>query len=278
MQGYFAKIHLRYLLAIVVTAGLMVWQSTDAVRTGAELYGQALFWSASVTAGWLQMIVISRGVRATIGVERYPGWVLLAASALIGALPLTFQVRWMMQTIVAPELGLPAPWVTYLNVTLICTVFSLIQYLLIERWPIFEASLEQNPRPVAKTATCSENEFGAESDEATRGSDSRPPNIGLLSRRPDGLTGTIQYMQMEDHYLRVHTEGGMGLILHRMSDAVSELSGTDGLQVHKSWWVSRTEVLEVRRHNRARSILTRDGTVIPISRSFEKSVREAGWF
>jgi hypothetical protein len=119
-----------------------------------------VFWAIAVTAGWLQMILIARGVRASFGVDRYPGWVLWAATALIGAVPLTFQVRWLMDTIVAPSGGLPPPWVTYLNVTVIISVFCLLQYILIERWPLFAPSLEDagtpQPLPVAEALDASE--------------------------------------------------------------------------------------------------------------------------
>ena len=110
------QVPVRYAIAIAVTAGLMIWQSGDAVRAGMEMNALVVFWLASVTTGWLQMIVIARGVRASFGADRWPGWALLAASALIGAIPLSFEIRWMVETLVAPVRGLPPPWVTYLNV------------------------------------------------------------------------------------------------------------------------------------------------------------------
>ncbi|WP_435231040.1 hypothetical protein ACMAZE_04360 [Pseudopelagicola sp. nBUS_20] len=108
------------------------------MRAGSDFRDLALFWFGSVTIGWLQMILIAGGVRATFGADKYPGWALLITSALIGAVPLTFRVRWLVETVVAPSAGLPAPWVTYLNVCVINVLFSLIQFLLIERWPLFQ--------------------------------------------------------------------------------------------------------------------------------------------
>lgn len=259
----------RYAVAIIVTSALMVWQSTDAVRAGSDLRNHALFWFAAVSAGWLQMILIARGVRASFGTDRLPGWALLAISALVGAVPLTFQVRWLMETIVSPSAGLPPPWITYLNVCVINLVFSTIQYLLIERWPIFND--QTTDKKVVTTGAAAAPAVG----EA--GNDDRVPTISMLSRRPDGLTGQIRYLQMEDHYLRVHTEHGDGLVLHRLSDATNDLLETDGLQVHKSWWVARAAISEFRNENRKRSIIASDGTIIPIGRSFEKKLREAGW-
>ncbi len=263
MQRLRASIHLRYIAAIVVTAALMIWISINEEGSRDAIPGQVAFWSAAITAGWLQMILIARGVRASFGTERWPGWALMVATAIIGAVPLTFEVRWLLDTIVAPPQGLPPPWLTYLNVTVINLVFCLVQYLLIEGWPLFEGGEEKISSP-----------SGDQSSAVT--ADARP-TIGHLSRRPEGLSGIIQYMRMEDHYLRVFTDEGDGMTLHRMSDATRDLAQTDGMQVHKSWWVSAAAVDEIRQENRKRIIRTKDGTEIPVGRSFEGDLRDAGW-
>lgn len=268
MHKIFGSVFLRYLAAIAVTSALMIWQSTDAVRAGSDLRNHTLFWFIAVSAGWLQMILIARGVRASFGPERYPGWSLLLISALVGAVPLTFQVRWLMETIVVPEAGLPVPWITYLNVCVINLVFSVIQYLLIERWPIFDL-------PAASPQI---DNSEVNTSEPVEDVQKQIPTVALLRRRPEQLKGEIRFMQMEDHYLRVHTEYGSELVLHRMSDAVEDLADTDGQQVHKSWWVARAAVDKIHNVNRKRSIVAFDGTIIPIGRSFEKSLREDGWF
>ncbi len=261
------NLYLRYAIAIVVTASLMVWISVNEEGRFSELPEQAAFWLTAVTAGWLQMILISRGVRASFGTGRWPGWVLLIASALIGAVPITFEVRWLVQTILAPGGQLPPPWLTYLNVSVINTVFCLVQYVLVERWPLFASGPDTLPT----------SDLGDQPATEQNPEGSVLPAIGMLSRRPDGLNGIIWYMQMEDHYLRVFTNEGNGLTLHRMSDASRELQPTDGLQVHKSWWVSRAAIAEIKKEARRRIIVTRDGTEIPIGRSFEPDLRDNGW-
>jgi hypothetical protein len=263
MRSLRSNIHLRYIAAIVVTATLMIWISVNEEGSRDAVPGQVAFWSVAITAGWLQMILIARGVRSSFGTDRWPGWALLVATAIIGAVPLTFEVRWLLNTIVAPPQGLPPPWLTYLNVTVINLVFCLVQYFLIERWPMFE-DLDVRESQVTR---------GASDVDRQR----LPPTIGHLSRRPEGLSGTIQYMRMEDHYLRVFTDEGDGMTLHRMSDATRDLAATDGMQVHKSWWVSETAIREIRQENRKRVILTLDGTKVPVGRSFEPQLKDAGW-
>ncbi len=263
MQSLRSSIHLRYVAAIAITAALMIWISVNEEGRRDAIPGQVAFWSVAITAGWLQMILIARGVRASFGTERWPGWALLVATAVIGAVPLTFEVRWLLDTIVAPPQGLPPPWLTYLNVTVINLVFCLVQYLLIERWPLFEGA---DALPAKTSGKVPEMEHP-----------DRRPIVGHLSRRPDGLSGIIKYMRMEDHYLRVFTDDGDGMTLHRMSDAIRDLAETDGMQVHKSWWVSEAAVKEIRQENRKRIILTRDGTEVPVGRSFETRLKDAGW-
>lgn len=264
MHSLRSNIHLRYSVAIIITAALMIWISVNEEGQRDAIPGQVTFWSVAVTAGWLQMILIARGVRASFGTERWPGWALLVATAIIGAVPLTFEVRWLLDTVIAPPQGLPSPWLTYANVTVINLVFCLVQYILIERWPLFEGA----PTLIAETSGALP---GTERGD-------RRPTIGHLSRRPDGLSGIIQYLRMEDHYLRVVTDEGDGMTLHRMSDAARDLADTDGMQVHKSWWVSEAAVKEIRLENRRRTILTRNGMEVPVGRSFEPRLKDAGWF
>jgi len=248
----------RYILAIVATAGFMVMQGPG----DGPIFSSSIFWVVSVTAGWLQMLLIARGVRASFGADNYSGWVLLLASALIGAIPLTFEIRWLLETVVNPEGGLSAVWMSYLRISFINLSFSVVQYLLVEQWPIL-------------TAARSDAEIQADLAEAKDAA--QVPAIGKLNRKPEGLNGRIQYMQMEDHYLRVHTDDGDGLALYRMSDAVEDLADTDGMQVHRSWWVARSAVKEVKRDRHKKALVVQDGTLVPIGRSYEKRLKNAGW-
>jgi len=257
---------LRYAMAMLVTTALMIWVSVNEEGSWSSIPGQAAFWCIAVVAGWLQMILIARGVRSTFSPTHWAGWNLLLATALIGAVPITFEVRWLLDTIIAPVRGLPPPWLTYLNVTVINMVFCLVQYLLIERWPLTQLNAKSTVAQKVKPETPHQD------------TKNQLPYISKLSRRPTGLNGTIRYLHMEDHYLRVVSDEGEGLVLHRMGDARRELQESDGQQVHKSWWVSASEVAEIRSENRRRTIVLQDGTEIPVGRSFVSDLSEAGWF
>ena len=143
-------------------------------------------------------------------------------------------------------------------------VFSLIQYVLMEGWPLTGLAggiVDKKDQPTEPDP--------AQVDTL--------PAIGRLRRLPDGVSGVIRYMQMQDHYLHVHTDQGTGMVLGRMGDAVADLAGTDGLQVHKSWWVSRAAIERIEQVQRKRTIHLPDGTAIPVGRSFEPALRAAGW-
>ncbi|MBR9834677.1 MAG: LytTR family transcriptional regulator [Alphaproteobacteria bacterium] len=83
-------------------------------------------------------------------------------------------------------------------------------------------------------------------------------------------------LSSEDHYLRIHTSLGEELILMRLADAVRELAGADGLQVHRSWWVARSGIADETRENGRSFLILESGTRVPVSRSYQAAARTAG--
>jgi len=101
----------------------------------------------------------------------------------------------------------------------------------------------------------------------------------FLARLPDKLAGAdLWAVEAQDHYLRLHTSKGRDLILMRLSDAVVELEGLEGARTHRSWWVARGAVASVERGDGRATLTLTDGTDVPVSRAFAKTLREAGWF
>lgn len=87
----------------------------------------------------------------------------------------------------------------------------------------------------------------------------------------------IYAVSAEDHYLRVHTSAGEELILMRLSDAMRELSGLDGLQTHRSWWVARQGLADVSRGDGKLVLKLKSGVEAPVSRTYAAAVKAAGW-
>ncbi|WP_428407515.1 LytTR family DNA-binding domain-containing protein [Hyphococcus sp.] len=98
----------------------------------------------------------------------------------------------------------------------------------------------------------------------------------FLERLPAKYRGAALYaVSSEDHYLRIHTDRGEELILMRLSDAMRELEGADGLQTHRSWWVARDGVDNIARDNGKQKIVLKSGAEAPVSRSFAKAIKDA---
>jgi DNA-binding LytR/AlgR family response regulator len=96
----------------------------------------------------------------------------------------------------------------------------------------------------------------------------------FLERVPPAARGRLLALEMEDHYLRVHTDSGSALILHRMSDATAELAGIDGWRVHRSWWVAADAVRTVRRDGGRATLMLENGLEVPVSRSAWPALRD----
>jgi DNA-binding LytR/AlgR family response regulator len=82
----------------------------------------------------------------------------------------------------------------------------------------------------------------------------------------------------EDHYLRLHMEGGdKPLLLYRFGDALADLSTLDGLQVHRGAWIAARAVSAAAREGRRWWLRLPDGTRLPVSERHMPAVRARGW-
>ena len=104
-----------------------------------------------------------------------------------------------------------------------------------------------------------------------------PPKF--LERLPPKLRGAeIWAVEAQDHYLRLHTSKGQDLILLRLSDAIAELQGIEGARAHRSWWVARDAIADVRRADGRATLTLKDGGQVPVSRTYARLLRQRGWF
>ncbi|WP_372781973.1 LytTR family DNA-binding domain-containing protein [Phenylobacterium sp.] len=104
-----------------------------------------------------------------------------------------------------------------------------------------------------------------------------PPKF--LDRLPPRLRGAeLLALEADDHFLRIHTDRGSGLILMRLCDAVAELDGAEGTQTHRSWWVARRAVVGVTRGGGRACFTLKDGVKAPVSRTYAPALRREGWY
>lgn len=98
--------------------------------------------------------------------------------------------------------------------------------------------------------------------------------VPLLLRLKPANRGLPLHLTVSDHYTEVTTTLGRELILLRFADALGELGPVPGLQVHRSHWVSDAHFDRLVCDNGRIAILLRDGTEVPVSRTYAAAVRQ----
>ncbi|MEP3050605.1 MAG: LytTR family DNA-binding domain-containing protein [Erythrobacter sp.] len=194
-------------------------------------------------------------------------WVL---GVILATIPMT-AVVWSMNYLPNPvqlpslEQGLTS----YFYVFLVGGAITAFFYIIETRGNAEPAETQIAPAAVPAAATA------AASPADTSSPVSETP---LLERLPAALGSDIVALEMEDHYVRVHTALGSELVLMRLRDAMKELGPLEGRQVHRSWWVARAAVEDAVRDGRnVRLKLARD-IEAPVSRANVSQLRDAGWF
>lgn len=159
-----------------------------------------------------------------------------------------------------------------------------LSWILGGRAPFLDGFIEDYPVVLVVCLTMSVlapalNRQAVVAQEAAALLQAAPAPVRFLERLPLKLRGAeIWAVEAEDHYLRLHTSRGQDLILMRLSDAIDELAGLEGEQVHRSWWVARDGVTDVERGD-GRAVLTlKNGVKAPVSRTYARVIREKGWF
>ena len=150
----------------------------------------------------------------------------------------------------------------YINVLIIGASITVLFHLIERSKQAPPAAAAERPAAAARTAPL----------------DAPAPQPAFLERLPGHLGTDLIALEMEDHYVRAHTALGSELILMRMRDAVAELQGVEGAQVHRSWWVARDAVEDVKREGRNLRLVLPGGIEAPVSRTRVAELKQAGWF
>jgi hypothetical protein len=104
-----------------------------------------------------------------------------------------------------------------------------------------------------------------------------PTSADLRDRLSPRLGRTVVCLQVEDHYVRVHTSQGSTLILMSLSQAIAGLKDIEGVQTHRSWWVARAAITGVVEDGRNLRLQLVGGLEAPVSRSRVGLLRQEGW-
>ena len=198
-----------------------------------------------------------------------PRWSMLAATCLVGTVPMTVAVLAINREPFGARgwPGLDEVLGTYFAVLVIggaiTVLFNLVQGPRAEvAMPVAAASLPAEPAP-APTAVAAPAP--------------PPPPNPLLDQLPVDLGSDIVALEMEDHYVRVHTALGSALVLMRLRDAMMLVTEIEGMQVHRSWWVARGAVEDVLRDGRNVRLKLARGVEAPVARAKIADLKDARW-
>lgn len=234
--------------AVVATIGPF---GTFTALPAADRY---LYWMIIIPLNWAQVLLAAAAVARLPVARSWPRTAVAAAGCLAASVPASVEV-WGLEAWLRPGPAAPTALELWPYVLLLTLALAL---------PVSRLS-PGSMRFLARPRT---------EDAPARPAPAAP---NFLARVPRPLRGAPLCVAAEDHYLRVHTPGGSALILYRMADALADLAGADGLQVHRSFWVAAEAVAGVERSGRRVSLRLTNGLVVPVSRSFLARVRAAGW-
>ncbi len=194
-----------------------------------------------------------------------PRWGLLAATCLAATVPMSVAVV----AINSPPTtglqwpGLEAAMATYFSVLVIGGAVTVLFNLVPSRPREDEPVTALQPIPIQAAP---------------------PPNLApnplanpLFDQLPPELGSDIIALEMEDHYVRVHTALGSALVLMRLRDAMALVGDLEGMQVHRSWWVARAAVEDVQRDGRNIRLTLARGLEAPVARAKVADLRDARW-
>lgn len=221
------------------------------------------YWTGLGLAGYGCYRPIGWAVERVGAALDLPVWLLWTAACLIATVPMTVVAAGIERL---PR-GLPLPGydvlaASYGYVLVVGAIVTLV-FFLIERASAAPSSLVEARSTPDLPAV------------AGPGPAARQPR--LLDRLPPHLGTDLIALEMEDHYVRAHTVLGSELILLRLRDAMAELDGIDGQQVHRSWWVARHAVDDVRRDGRNVRLVLPGGLEAPVARANVAALKQLGW-
>ena len=234
--------------AIALAAGVFL-AFVGAFGTGEEALGQRLvYWLTLMLVGAVIGTLVRDALERRAWLEQRP-WLQVAVTSLVIATLLTGIVWAFTWAFFGRGAGFAGPLYFFLPVLAVAAAVTAVSAL-----------ADRKPQVTHQAAA------GAQPAR-------------FLERLPPKLRGGELYaVEAEDHYLRLHGSRGSDLVLMRLADAVIELEGLEGAQTHRSWWVAKSAVEDVRRGDGRAVLRLKNGVEAPVSRTYAKALRDAGWF
>jgi hypothetical protein len=226
------------------------------------------FWGGAVAIGTLIHIPLFYGAAFVGLTQKWPAWLWVMGSALVAALPMTFVVNGIAATLF-PGGAMDSAVSLYPMVLAISTPMQWVAY--------FTSDLGRPVTQLIEPTAISTPTFPQDGDAPSALPTESSTQAAFFARLPARLGKDLICLEMEDHYVRIHTKLGDTMIHLRMSDAVNELDGIDGMLVHRSWWVARDAITGWSRDGKTLLLQLSNGKSVPVARDRQPLVRAAGW-
>ena len=251
-------------LAIMTVIGLFLAIIGPFGTIAQPLPVRLLSWLAFAYIGYICYRPLSPAVDWAERVLQLPRLGLWVAGVVVATLPMTVAVQ-MIGNLDAPLRwpGMDIALTSYFYVLVVGGAVTLL-FNILAAWRETKVQAAPAPANSAPVATKPQPQPSA-------------PANPLLEQLPPSLGSDIIALEMEDHYVRVHTALGSEMVLMRLRDAIAHVSGIDGRQVHRSWWVARLAIEDVRRDGRNVRLVLAGGLEAPVARAQVGELREAGW-
>jgi len=265
-------------LAIMTVIGVMLAFIGPFGSFAMPLAWRFVYWLSFAYIGYACFRPISYVAVRTAERMDLPKWALAIVGVLLASVPMTVAV-WVLGRVPGAMRWptLDEALQSYFYVLLIGGGVTLL-FMATQRG----SAAATQPVVVGTAGTPADPPASASSPSLTPAPSPTPPPSPaaspFLDRLPAHLGSDLIALEMEDHYVRAHTALGSEMILLRMRDAVAELGGIDGAQVHRSWWVARDAVEDVKRDGRNLRLVLPGGLEAPVARTRVAELKGAGWF
>ncbi len=272
------------LLHVLIAAAVLAMIGPYGTYNELPLDLRFAYWTISMLIGWGLMVGISAIVDRIEPLQAWPVAARMALAGFVGGVPMT-AVVWGIEALFRRTLPLAAVPEMLMNTTVLTIVVSVAIGQAVEFRLQMRAGATELTGPAPDIPATVSSAAGPPSSTPAAapavGTPSAPAEVsppdGFLRRLPPALGRDLLALEMEDHYVRVHTALGSTLILLRLRDAVSELGEGSGLQVHRSWWVARNAVACTERDGGKVTLVLRNGLHVPVSKTYRDVVKAARW-
>lgn len=256
-------VELLVIVAIGLVLGLIGPFGSNAISAGPRL----LYWAGFTLVGYALFRPVSIVARWLTEQSALPLWAAMIVATLVAALPLSWIIGFALGGMrYDPRILGDGFLVLYAE----CAGVGIVIYVLMRKlFPVADTTITD--------VTVADDGEETPSSAAPLTEPGKEIRFCRLQRRLPPAFGEIMALGVEDHYVRVYSDGHSEMLLMRLADAIGEMDGIEGLQVHRSWWVARNAVRDAHREGRAVNLRLTNGLTVPVSRANVTHLKNSGW-